>query len=74
MFLHLKVTDEVSWGVPVVSLWNVLKRWWCWVVPRSKVGGLAQGVKPGVTLAEGAACEAALAFFLNLAILYSMGE
>lgn len=38
------------------------------------VGGLAEGVKPGVSLAAGAFCEFALAFVLNLAILYSMSE
>ena len=38
------------------------------------VGGLAEGVKPGVSLAAGAFCEFALALVLNLAILYSMSE
>ena len=36
------------------------------------VGGLAEGVKPGVSLTAGAFCEFALALVLNLAILYSM--
>lgn len=42
------------------------------VVCCSKVGDLAEGVKPGVSLAAGASCEFALAFLLNVAILYSM--
>ncbi|BDA44538.1 probable aquaporin SIP1-1 at C-terminar half [Coccomyxa sp. Obi] len=44
-------------------------------IPKSwlrNVGELAEGVKPGVSLAAGAFCEFALAFVLNLAILYSM--
>ncbi|EIE21310.1 aquaporin-like protein [Coccomyxa subellipsoidea C-169] len=36
------------------------------------LGELAEGVKPGVSLAAGAFCEFALALVLNLAILYSM--
>ncbi len=38
------------------------------------VGALAEGVKPGVSLAAGAFCEFSLAFVLNLAILYSMSK
>ncbi|CAL5228070.1 g11138 [Coccomyxa viridis] len=37
------------------------------------LGPLAHGVKPGVSLAAGVACEFALAFLLNLAIFASMG-
>ena len=39
-----------------------------------KLGELAEGVKPGVSLAAGAFCEFSLAVVLNLAILYSMSE
>ena len=38
------------------------------------LGPLAQGVKPGVSLAAGVACEFVLAFLLNLAIFASMGK
>ena len=34
-----------------------------------KLGELAEGVKPGVSLAAGAFCEFSLAVVLNLAIL-----
>jgi hypothetical protein len=44
-------------------------RTWC-----RKLGELAEGVKPGVSLAAGAFCEFSLAVVLNLAILYSMSE
>ncbi len=39
---------------------------------QTQFGALAQGVKPGVSLQAGVACEAALAFLLNLVILYSL--
>ena len=35
---------------------------------------LSSGVKPGVSLWAGSACEAILAFLLNMAILYSLSE
>ena len=38
------------------------------------LGPLAQGVKPGVSLTSGVACEFILAFLLNLAIFASMGR
>ena len=39
---------------------------------QTQFGALSQGVKPGVSLRAGVACEAALAFLLNLVILYSL--
>ena len=41
---------------------------------RRNLGPLAQGVKPGVSLAAGVACEFTLAFLLNLVIFIAIGE
>jgi glycerol uptake facilitator-like aquaporin len=41
---------------------------------QSDFDALSSGVKPGVSLWAGVACEAILAFLLNVTILYSLGE
>ena len=41
---------------------------------QTEFDALSSGIKPGVSLWAGVACEAILAFLLNVAILYSLGE